>query len=401
MCKFNIKIILGALICISLFSNLAYAEPRYVDLESMTVAELEKLENEIKAEKKSAVYFDSEIYQFLKADFSSLLNKVAPENKRINLPFFGLEKCRERECYQLWGTCVAEFTDESEQKFANAHAIYWHDVEQNVYKHVAFYTDDNIYFLDVELLQKVACYLDQATLNRLSTNDQLIQVEALEENAPKSIDATGKIKMIYGSQEYCELSWPLDAVVNHLKELGFVNFKLVACSPDDDSFNKNIYGLSIQKGIFQTEEWIATEEFNSNDEITIYYNDAPTLSVEDCSDFEAVLKKENINYKRFAREYDGRYVKFDGYVTRHTTYDGGTSHIIDVTIGDYDGVSELGHDEIAYSTLIVRIGDRIWGNSINKAVREGEHVTITGRIDASWTEYYKQFYVETLSLERR
>ena len=70
--------------------------------------------------------------------------------------------------------------------------------------------------------------------------------------------------------------------------------------------------------------------------------------------------------------------------------------------GDYDGISELGHyDEEYYKGLVIRIGDRTMGNSIDESVEEGQNVTVSGKIDASWCEYYKQLYVECQSLSKR
>ena len=86
----------------------------------------------------------------------------------------------------------------------------------------------------------------------------------------------------------------------------------------------------------------------------------------------------------------------------HEHYDGGTSHIINVTGGDYDGTSELGHYDEEYNNgLVIRIGDRTMGNSIDESVEEGQNVTVSGKIDASWCVYYKQLYVECQSLSKR
>ena len=139
-----------------------------------------------------------------------------------------------------------------------------------------------------------------------------------------------------------------------------------------------------------------------SDEITIYYNEFPLLNIENCSELVTILKSKDMDYMSFANKYDGRYVEFEAYVTSHTTYDGGTSHIINVTGGDYDGTSELGHyDEEYYNGLVIRIGDRTMGNSIDESVEEGQNVTVSGKIDASWCEYYKQLYVECQSLSKR
>ena len=36
-----------------------------------------------------------------------------------------------------------------------------------------------------------------------------------------------------------------------------------------------------------------------------------------------------------------------------------------------------------------KIGDRTWDNSINENVEVGDNALVSGRVDASWAEYYK------------
>ena len=104
----------------------------------------------------------------------------------------------------------------------------------------------------------------------------------------------------------------------------------------------------------------------------------------------------------FCEKYDGQYVEFNAYVTTHSEYNGGTSHIIDVTGGDYGSNKEVGHyDDEYYEGLIIRVGDRNWNNDIDNSVEEGDNVLVSGKIDASWAEYFKCLYVETLILQKR
>ena len=212
----------------------------------------------------------------------------------------------------------------------------------------------------------------------------------------------GKIVMPYSSADYCGKDWTLEELTDHLTELGFTNLRTVACDPDNDKYRYNIFEIYIETGLFSTNPWEAGEEYKADAEISIYYNEFPLLTIENCLDLATVLTSKDISYMSFANSYDGRYVEFDAYVTNHHTYDGGTSHIIEVTGGDHDGVSEISpYDEDCFDGLIIRIGDRTWGNSINKSVEAGDHVRVSGQIDASWCEYYKMLYVETRTLERR
>lgn len=49
----------------------------------------------------------------------------------------------------------------------------------------------------------------------------------------------------------------------------------------------------------------------------------------------------DIDYLKFAKAYDERYVEFNAYVNNHITYDGDTSYIIEVTGGDYDSIKKI------------------------------------------------------------
>lgn len=213
---------------------------------------------------------------------------------------------------------------------------------------------------------------------------------------------TTSIVMPYGSDDYCSEEWTLESLVAHLTDHGFTNITTVACDPDDDRYKLNIFEIYIATGLFSDDPWVAGETHKSDAEISIYYNEAPLLTIENCPDLVTVLTSKDMSYLTFANEYDGRYVEFDAYVSYHDTYDGGTSHIISVLGGNYDGVSEIGSpDSSVYSSVSIRIGDRTWGNDINTSVELGDAVRVSGKIDESWSEYYNELYVETLTLSRR
>ena len=124
------------------------------------------------------------------------------------------------------------------------------------------------------------------------------------------------------------------------------------------------------------------------------------LTVESCSDIATILTSKDIDYLAFAEKYDGKYVEIDGYVITHSTYDGGTSHIIEVVGGDYIDGSEVGYLG-DYDGLIIRIGNRTHGNMINEFVEVGDNVKIKGRVDLSWSEFHKNLYIETRYLDWR
>ena len=196
------------------------------------------------------------------------------------------------------------------------------------------------------------------------------------------------ITMPNSAFDYIESEWTIDSLIKHFEELGFTNIKTYPCDPDDDKYKKNIFEIYIKTGWLTSEPWEKGEAFDADAEIKIYYNEYPLLTVDNCPDLVTVLTSETMSYTAFCNKYDGRYVEFDAYVVEHLTYDGGTSHIIEVAGENHNG-------------LVIRIGDRTWGNNINKSVKVGDHVRVSGRIDASWAKYFKCLYVETLDLSRR
>ena len=209
---------------------------------------------------------------------------------------------------------------------------------------------------------------------------------------------SGKIKMPKNTSDYIGSEWTVDTLIRHFEDLGFTNIRTVACDPDDDRFKLNIFEMTIATGLFSDDPWKAGEEFNPDAEITIYYNEYPILTIENCPDLVTVLTSKDMSYTSFCTKYDGRYVEFDAYVVGHLTYDGGTSHVISVAGGDYDGKTD---EPSQYKGLVVHIGDRTWGSDIDESVQVGDHVKVRGRINLSWAEYYKCLYVETMELSRR
>jgi len=223
------------------------------------------------------------------------------------------------------------------------------------------------------------------------------------EPQPSEIKRTpSKIKMPYSATDYYSEEWTLESLTEHFAALGFTNISTVACDPNEDNYRQNIFVLTIRSSLFSDDPWEAGEEFDVDDEITVYYNEFPLLTVDNCPDLVTVLTSKDMSYWSFATKYDGYYVEFDAYVTTHSTYDGGTSHIINVTGGDYDGNSTVGsYDPSSYDGIIIRIGDRTHGNDIALGVDEGDNVHVIGIIDESWSEYFKELYVESLYLGRR
>ena len=202
-----------------------------------------------------------------------------------------------------------------------------------------------------------------------------------------------KIEMPHSSTDYIGDEYTLESLTEHFRELGFTSFENIPCDPDNDNFRNNIFVIEICTGLFSEDPWEAGEKFNSTDKIKIYYNEFPLLTPDNCPDLKEVLTNPSSDYKAFAKKYDGRYVEFDAYVYSHLTYNAGLDHIIDVAGGDYNETGAPGH--------IVRMGDRTFDGVLNTEVKEGENVVAVGTVDFSWSEYFKQLFVECYRLHYR
>jgi len=221
-----------------------------------------------------------------------------------------------------------------------------------------------------------------------------------DEQTGSTIDS--KIKMPHASSYYIDAKWTVETLIDHLTSLGFNNVRTIACTPNDSNYKLNIFDIHIAVGWFKTEPWEAGETFNADAEISIFYNEFPLLTVENCPDLITMLTSKNLDYMTFANKYNGRYIEFDAFVYSHHTYNAGIDHIIDITGGDYDGSSGLGHFDGSGSTgVLIRVGDRIHGNQIDESVEEGQNITVSGKVDASWSKYYKQLYIECIFLLKR
>lgn len=197
------------------------------------------------------------------------------------------------------------------------------------------------------------------------------------------------IKMPHSSDYYIGSEWTNDTLTEHFKELGFTTIESIACDPDDDKFQNNIFELYVCSGwLSSTNTWQEGEEFEPDTKIKIYYNEIPMLTVDNCEDLNTILTSTDISYSSFCKRYDERYVEFEAVVTEHLTYDAGTSHIIDVK-----GIGKKG--------LEIRIGDRTLENSIDESVEIGDTVLVRGKISNRWAKYYKELYVETSLLKKK
>lgn len=166
------KRILSILLIGCLLMCSALAEKRYYDLSTMTVAELDALSEQIRQEKKAATSITSETEKKLKADFKSHVESLMPEGTSFSYPFFGLDIERERELYTVSGTVGCKKPDKTKINLNNATIHYWYDNATKTYYPVAFYTKENVYYVDATKLEHIKRYLDKQTVKRLSNASQ-------------------------------------------------------------------------------------------------------------------------------------------------------------------------------------------------------------------------------------
>lgn len=205
-----------------------------------------------------------------------------------------------------------------------------------------------------------------------------------------SKDTPTTITMPYNSTDYT--NWDIDSLVKHFQDLGFTNIEKTPHKPDDDNYRENIFDVQIKKGWLSEDPWEAGEKFKSDKKISIIYNQFPLLTTDNCPELSLILEnRTEINAEEFVNNYDGRYVEFNAYVSYHT-YEY-TIRIIQVRGGDYSSNNTSGYQ--------IYIGDRDWDAEIDTSVEVGDNVLVSGKIDASWTEYYGTVYVQTLLLCKR
>lgn len=196
-----------------------------------------------------------------------------------------------------------------------------------------------------------------------------------------------KITMDLSSIEYEEARWEHTELGDHFRTLGFKNVEEIGSShADEDEYDYDVLEVVIEKGPLCTERWEAGESFSPDSLITIYYNEKPVLTPENCPELAALLSGESFDYMAFAEEYDSRYVKFYAYVSEHTVWNGGTSRIIDVAGKKNSQCAQI------------RVGEKYMAERYNEDVEVGQKVLVAGTVDDEKSSYYKQLYLSTFIL---
>ena len=224
------------------------------------------------------------------------------------------------------------------------------------------------------------------------TEEVVIAYHTYESNNPNN--SSNKIEMPNSSAYYEKnFNWTVDSLIAHFKELGFTVFEKIPCEPDNDKYKYDIFEVTIEDSWISSGSWEKGDKFDGDDKIKIYYNENPMLTIENSEALKLFLNGEShMDYEWFSEVHDGDYVEFIGCVYYHDTYNSGLDHIIEVVEG-----RSLEYNE---NKSIVYIGDITGYDNIDYSVDVGDIVSISGKIDADLSKYFKKFYVETLTLTK-
>lgn len=196
-----------------------------------------------------------------------------------------------------------------------------------------------------------------------------------------------EITMEFDSGHYEGYEWSHSDLAAHFRDMGFENIEEVGSSyADQDEYNYDVLEVVIERGPFNTDRWEAGESFSPDSSITIYYNEEPALTVDNCPELAAILSGEDTSFLDFAEKHDGRYVDFQAYVVQHLTYNSGLDHVIDVT-----GRSD-------FASVEIRVDGEWLADNYNENVEVGQKVRAVGTIDKDRSLYYKHLYVSCFIL---
>ncbi len=196
------------LLCVLLFScTWARSDPMTIDLSTMTIEEMDRLTEQINTEKKKATEVSTDVKRFLESDFMRAVEEINPQGTTFSYPFFGLSVVHRRYYYCVCGTVGCHFPDKTNKDLWDATLIYWLDEETNTFSRAAFYSRDELFFVDPHALSHVVRYAEKVALENLerhhvSVNDlesrslpnteELASVSASNHTQTPKITATPK-----------------------------------------------------------------------------------------------------------------------------------------------------------------------------------------------------------------
>ena len=202
------------LVCVLLFScTWARSDPMTIDLSTMTIEEMDQLTEQINTEKKKATEVSADVKRFLESDFMRAVEEINPQGTTFSYPFFGLSVVHRRYYYCVCGTVGCHFPDKTNKDLWDATLIYWLDEETNTFSRAAFYSRDELFFVDPHALSHVVRYAEKVALENLerhhvSVND--LESRSLPNTEELASVSASKHTVIVFTIEYILRIWTAD-----------------------------------------------------------------------------------------------------------------------------------------------------------------------------------------------
>ena len=163
------------LIILLSFNSIVLAVPRTIDINELTIEELDRLTSEIETEKKKATDVTSEVTSTLEKDFMNTVEALMPNGTKFSYPFFGLSIVHRRNYYCVCGTVGCKLPDKTKKDLWDATIIYWYEAEKRKFHQAAFYTNDEVYFVDDYALSQVEANLESVARDNLKKHSIVVK----------------------------------------------------------------------------------------------------------------------------------------------------------------------------------------------------------------------------------
>lgn len=141
--------------------------PQTIDLNAMTLEELEALGKAVDAEKKKITELSDNIVKKLEQDFMKTVEARFPKGTKFSYPFLGLSTVHRRNYYCVCGTVGCKLPDKTKINIWDATIIYWYEETTKKYHHAAFYSRDEVYAYDEYVLAQVERNLEPVARENL------------------------------------------------------------------------------------------------------------------------------------------------------------------------------------------------------------------------------------------
>lgn len=181
-----------------------------------------------------------------------------------------------------------------------------------------------------------------------------------------------------------------------LINLGFKNIELKPQSPNNSNCSDLIFSIKTKHNKNDSaldtsrDSWSAGDIYTSTETFTITYNNSPAITVENCEDLYKLTTSNEIDYREFAKKYDGRYIILKAHITTYLEYSGGLGRVIDVAEGPYI------YEEPTFTSF--RIDEAMYAQ-VEDSYIVGQNVLVKGKINDYYTDYYNSIVIDCFYLK--